>query len=210
MADTEPHTNNDITGLVLAGGRGTRMGGRDKGLVEFKGKPMIQHVLAALRPQVAEVLISANRNVEYYRKTGCRVVPDLLAGFAGPLAGISAGMHAVTCSHLLVLPCDGPFVPAWLAQRLWAAIAGKDDGIAAAHDGERLHPTFALLPVGVLDDLDTYLAGGGHKIDKFYSRHAFVTVDFSDCPQAFLNINTPEDVEKFECLIEERGKPREE
>lgn len=202
VAGFETHPYKDMTGLVLAGGRGTRMGGKDKGLVEFNGKPMIQHVLAALRPQVAEVFISANRNVEFYRGTGCRVVSDLLAGFAGPLAGISAGMHAATRKYLLVLPCDGPFVPAWLAQRLWTAVAGKNDAIAAAHDGDRLHPTFALLPLSVLDDLDAYLAEGERKVDQFYNRHTFVTVDFSDYPQAFLNINTPEDVEKFESLAE--------
>ncbi|HEY9513707.1 MAG TPA: molybdenum cofactor guanylyltransferase MobA [Rhodanobacter sp.] len=195
-----PYAYDHIAGLILAGGRGTRMGGKDKGLVEFNGKPMVQHVLAALRPQVAEVLVNANRNEEAYRQTGCRVVSDAVTGFAGPLAGISAGMHAVTRSHVLVLPCDGPFVPAWLAQRLWAASAGKDDTIVAAHDGERLHPTFALLPVSVLDDLDAYLASGGHKIDTFYYRHTFAPVDFSDYPQAFLNINTPEDVEKFAHL----------
>jgi molybdenum cofactor guanylyltransferase len=195
-----PYAYDHIAGLILAGGRGTRMGGKDKGLVEFNGKPMVQHVLAALRPQVAEVLVNANRNEEAYRQTGCRVVSDAVTGFAGPLAGISAGMHAVTRSHVLVLPCDGPFVPAWLAQRLWAASAGKDDTIVAAHDGERLHPTFALLPVSVLDDLDAYLASGGHKIDTFYYRHTFTPVDFSDYPQAFLNINTPEDVEKFAHL----------
>ena len=195
-----PYAYDHIAGLILAGGRGTRMGGKDKGLVEFNGKPMVQHVLAALRPQVAYVLVNANRNEEAYRQTGCRVVSDAVTGFAGPLAGISAGMHAVTRSHVLVLPCDGPFVPAWLAQRLWAASAGKDDTIVAAHDGERLHPTFALLPVSVLDDLDAYLASGGHKIDTFYYRHTFAPVDFSDYPQAFLNINTPEDVEKFAHL----------
>ena len=200
VSDDAPRVHDRIAGLILAGGRGTRMGGKDKGLVQFNGKPMVQHVLEALRPQVAEVLISANRNEEAYRKTGCRVVSDALTGFAGPLAGISAGMHAVTRTHLLVLPCDGPFVPAWLAQRLWAASAGKDDVIVAAHDGERLHPTFALLPVSVLDDLDAYLASGGHKIDTFYYRHRFAPVDFSDYPQAFLNINTPEDVEKFAHL----------
>ncbi|MEO6798797.1 MAG: molybdenum cofactor guanylyltransferase MobA [Rhodanobacter sp.] len=203
VSDDTPLALDHIAGLILAGGRGTRMGGKDKGLVEFNGKPMIEHVLAALRPQVAEALISANRNEESYRKTGCKVVSDAQTGFAGPLAGISAGMHAVTRTHLLVLPCDGPFVPAWLAQRLWAASAGKDDMIVAAHDGERLHPTFALLPLSVLDDLDAYLASDGHKIDTFYYRHSFAPVDFSDYPQAFLNINTPEDVEKFAHLASE-------
>lgn len=204
MSTTEsgeaPHAYEHMAGLILAGGRGTRMGGLDKGLVEFNGKPMVEHVLAALRPQVAEVLISANRNEETYRKTGCTVVSDALSGFAGPLAGISAGMHAVNRTHLLVVPCDGPFVPAWLAQRLWTASAGRDDMIVAAHDGERLHPTFALLPVSVLEDLDAYLASDGRKIDTFYRRHAFATVDFSDYPQAFLNINTPEDVDTFAHL----------
>ncbi|MEO5813190.1 MAG: molybdenum cofactor guanylyltransferase MobA [Rhodanobacter sp.] len=200
-----PQAHDHIVGLILAGGRGTRMGGKDKGLVEFNGKPMVEHVLAALRPQVAEVLINANRNQESYRATGCRVVSDAVTGFAGPLAGVSAGMHALdaaTRTHVLVLPCDGPFVPAWLAQRLWAASAGKDDMIVAAHDGQRLQPTFALLPVSVLGDLDAYLASGGHKIDTFYYRHSFAPVDFSDYPQAFLNINTPEDVEQFAHLAD--------
>ena len=204
VSDDSPHADDRIVGLILAGGRGSRMGGEDKGLVEFNGKPMVEHVLAALRPQVAEVLINANRNQETYRATGCKVVSDTVAGFAGPLAGVSAGMHAVTRTHVLVLPCDGPFVPPWLAQRLWAASAGKEDTIVAAHDGERLHPTFALLPVSVLADLDAYLASGGRKIDTFYFRHHFAPVDFSDFPQAFLNINTPEDVQKFAHLAGEQ------
>lgn len=184
------------------------MGGRDKGMLEFKGKPLINHVLTALRPQVTEVLISANRNLEFYRETGFRVVTDLHPGFAGPLAGVAAAMHAVTCSHLLVVPCDGPFVPDQLGQRLASAVAGRREAVAAAHDGTRLHPTFALIPTSLRDDLDAFLAGGGHKIDSFYNRHEFIIVDFSDCPQAFLNINTPEEMKQFQAQAQKRNHLR--
>lgn len=201
MVAGESQRNGNITGLILAGGRGTRMGGRDKGLVPFKGKPMVQHVLAALLPQVVDVLISANRNLERYRETGCRVVSDVPAECAGPLAGIAAGLRAVRRgSHLLVVPCDGPFVPAWLGQRLWDAVAGLPGAIAACGDGERLHPTFALLPVAVAADLDRYRAEGGRRVREFYYRHPFTSVDCSDCPQAFLNINALDDVARFEHL----------
>lgn len=185
-----------ITGLVLAGGQGSRMGGLDKGLVEFAGREMVAWVLEALRPQVCDVLISANRNLDRYRRTGARVVTDAEKGFAGPLAGLSAGLHASATPYLAVVPCDGPFVPEDLVGRLAQAFGAGELEIAAAHDGDRLHPTFALLDKKVLPDMEAYLAGGGRKVQEFYFTRQFASVDFSDCPDAFLNLNTPEDMER--------------
>ncbi|HYW76458.1 MAG TPA: molybdenum cofactor guanylyltransferase MobA [Gammaproteobacteria bacterium] len=195
---TEPTTleRNNITGLVLAGGQGTRMGGLDKGLIEFKGREMIAWVLDAFQPQVAEVVISANRNIDRYRGTGAQVVSDAGEGFAGPLAGIASGLRACPRPYLAVVPCDGPFVPADLVSRLGQAFETDGIEIAAAHDGERLHPTFALIDRTVLADLDAYLAEGGRKVQEFYFMRKFAQVDFSDCPGAFLNVNTPGDMER--------------
>ncbi len=185
-----------ITGLVLAGGQGSRMGGRDKGLIDFNGREMVAWVIDALRPQVRDILISANRNVDRYSQTGAKVIADAEQGFAGPLAGLSAGLHAATTPYLAVVPCDGPFLPRNLISRLAAAFEKEDMEIAAAHDGERLHPTYALLDRKVLPDLDAYLAEGNRKVQKFYFTRTFASVDFSDCPDAFLNINTPEDMQQ--------------
>lgn len=185
-----------ITGLVLAGGQGARMGGRDKGLIAFKGREMIGWVLDALRPQVGQLLISANRNLDRYRRTGVPIVSDAGRDFAGPLAGIAAGFHASSTPYVAVVPCDGPFVPDDLVNRLGHAFSAADIEIAAAHDGERLHPTFALLDRRVADDLDAYLAGGGRKVQAFYYDRRFAPVDFSDRPGAFINVNTPDDLER--------------
>ena len=189
-----------ITGLVLAGGQGRRMGGQDKGLIEFKGREMIAWVLDALQPQVSDVVISANRNIERYRGTGASVVSDAGTDYDGPLAGISAGLHACPTPYMAVVPCDGPFVPADLVSRLGQAFGIGGVEIAAAHDGERLHPTFALIDRSVLDDMDAYLAGGGRKVQEFYFMRQFVAVDFSDCPDAFVNVNTPVDMERAGSL----------
>jgi len=176
------------------------MGGQDKGLIEFKGREMIAWVLDALRPQVAEAVISANRNIERYRGTGAKVVSDAGGDYAGPLAGISAGLHACPTPYMAVAPCDGPFIPADLVSRLGQAFRTGRVEIAAAHDGERLHPTFALIDRSVRDALDAYLAGGGRKVQEFYFMRHFAAVDFSDCPDAFLNVNTPEDMERAGSL----------
>ncbi len=189
----------EVTGLILAGGRGSRMGGRDKGLVTFSGRPMLQHVLDALRPQVGEILISANRNLAWYRRTGCRVLTDRQEDFAGPLAGILAGLRAARTPWLLVVPCDGPLLPADLTYRLQDALAGREEPVAVAHDGERLHPTFALMRVSLAAALEAYLARGERKVAGFYNESGYAAVDFSDCPDAFLNINTPADMVRLEA-----------
>lgn len=183
----------DITALVLAGGKSRRMGGKDKGLLPFADETLIGHVVKAILPQVGSVLISANRNLEEYQRLGFPVIADPLDDFQGPLAGFLAGLEEMRTEYLLTLPCDGPFVVANLAQRLAAGLTAADAEIAVAQDGQRLQPVYALLHRGVVSDLRQALEQGERKIDRWYPRNRWVTVDFSDVPAQFSNINTPED-----------------
>jgi len=183
----------DITALVLAGGKSRRMGGRDKGLLPFGSGPLIGHVLDAILPQVGAALISANRNQEQYQRLGFPVIADPLADFQGPLAGFLAGLENMHTRYLLTLPCDGPVIICDLARRLAAGLSEADATIAVAHDGRRLQPVYALLHHGVVADLRLFLQQGERKIDLWYPRNHWVSVDFSDTPEQFCNINTPED-----------------
>jgi molybdopterin-guanine dinucleotide biosynthesis protein A len=183
-----------ITALVLAGGKSRRMGGQDKGLLPFGDSVLVGHVIAAIRPQVADVLISANRNQEAYAAFGCPVLADPLDGFQGPLAGFLAGLEAMQTDYLITLPCDGPLVADDLAMRLAGGFAAPGDvDIAVAHDGTRLQPVYAMLHRRTLDSLRETLTSGERKIDRWYSRQKYVTVDFSDVVEQFENINTPDD-----------------
>jgi molybdopterin-guanine dinucleotide biosynthesis protein A len=164
-----------VTGIVLAGGQGRRMGGVDKGLVLLGGKPMVAHVLERIAPQVAEVLINANQNAERYDALGCPVVPDAVGGFAGPLAGLHAGMSRAAHALVVTVPCDSPFLPAQLA---------------VARTFDQPHPVFCLVRRDVLPHLDAFLAGGGRKIDAWYATLNVVEVAFDDEADAFRNINT--------------------
>ena len=182
-----------ITALILAGGKSRRMGGRDKGLLPFGDGLLVGHVLSAILPQVGGVMINANRHQAEYAQLGCPVVADSLADFQGPLAGFLAGLEQLQTEYLLTLPCDGPIVVADLAPRLANGLDEAGADIAVAHDGRRLQPVYALLHRRVLPDLRAALAEGERKIDRWYPRNAWVTVDFSDVPEQFSNINTPED-----------------
>ena len=196
----------DITAVVLAGGRARRMGGEDKGLVEVAGRPMVAHTIDALRPQSAEVLVNANRNADAYRAiTGCRVIADTVDGFAGPLAGMASALEASATRLLLTAPCDSPLVAAELGSRLHAAMARDDAEIAVAHDGERMQPVFALLARGLLPDLLAFLAAGERKIDTWYATRHAVTADFSDILDTFLNVNTPQDRDRLERRLARHG-----
>ena len=181
-----------ITGLILAGGRGQRMGGVDKGLQPLHGKPMIEHVLARLAPQVDEIVINANQNLERYRALGHGVVSDAIGGFAGPLAGLHAGLQAATHELVATAPCDSPFLPGDLVARLRKTL--KDNDLAVAKTGEQAHPVFALVRRGVLPNLETFLKGGGRKIDAWYAALKVVEVSFDDEADAFRNINTREEL----------------
>jgi molybdopterin-guanine dinucleotide biosynthesis protein A len=183
-----------ITGLVLAGGQGRRMGGVDKGLVEFDGRPMVAHVIARLAPQVATLVINANQNAGRYAAFGHPVVADAIGGFAGPLAGLHAGLAVARTSHVVTVPCDSPFLPDDLAARLAAAMAADDAELAVARTGDQPHPVFALVAVDVLPHLARYLGGGGRKIDAWYASLRVTEVAFDDEAAAFRNINTREEL----------------
>ncbi|MGI9333142.1 MAG: molybdenum cofactor guanylyltransferase MobA [Gammaproteobacteria bacterium] len=196
-----------LTGVILAGGRARRMGGLDKGLVELAGRPMVSHIVDALRPQVHAMIINANRNAETYAALGeCRVVPDESGDFAGPLAGMASAMAASEHPLLLTVPCDSPLVAGDLAARMLGALssgqAGSAFDLAVAHDGERLQPVFALLSARLREDLLAFLAADGRKIDTWYARHRMTAVDFSDRADMFTNINTPAERERMEVSMQ--------
>lgn len=187
-----------ITGLVLAGGQGRRMGGVDKGLAPLRGRPMIAWVLERFAPQVDEVLVNANQNRAEYEAFGHRVVGDEIGGFAGPLAGLHAGLRAAAHPFVATVPCDSPFLPLDLVQRLLEALRANHADVAVAKTGDQPHPVFALVRASVLGHLTHFLAGGGRKIDAWYSTLKVVEVPFDDQPDAFSNINTRDELAAFE------------
>jgi molybdopterin-guanine dinucleotide biosynthesis protein A len=181
-----------VSGIVLAGGQGRRMGGVDKGLQMLRGRPMAAWVLERLAPQVAEIVINANQNLESYAAFGYRVVPDEVGGFAGPLAGLHAGLSAVSGELAVTVPCDSPFLFVDLVARLRAALGAND--LAVAKTGEQPHPVFSLVRRPVRAHLGAFLAGGGRKIDAWYASLKVVEVPFDDEADAFRNINTREEL----------------
>jgi molybdopterin-guanine dinucleotide biosynthesis protein A len=181
-----------VSGIVLAGGLGRRMGGVDKGLQLLHGKPMIEHVLARFAPQVDEIVINANQNHDRYAAFGHRVVPDRVGGFAGPLAGLHAGLAAISRPLAVTVPCDSPFLPADLVERLQRELRSND--VAVAKTGDQPHPVFALVRRAVAASLEGFLSSGGRKIDAWYASLKTVEVSFDDEADAFRNINTLEEL----------------
>lgn len=194
----KPVSQQQVSAVILAGGMGRRMGGQDKGQLELNGRPLIEYVLETIQPQVKTILINANRHQAEYARYGYPVVPDLLQGYQGPLAGFAAGMRAATTPYVVTLPCDGPFSPPDLVARLAAALEKEHADIAVAHDGERLQPVYALLPTSLSASLESFLAAGERKIDLWYTQHKMVRVDFSDVAMTFRNINTPQDKHRLQ------------
>lgn len=195
-----------ITALVLAGGRGSRMGHVDKGLQKFRGSTMAAHVIERLAPQAGQIAINANQNLDAYAVFGAPVWPDDLAGFEGPLAGLETGLRRCTTGFLATAPCDSPFVPADLVERLAHALdaAGADLALAeteeAGADGTlrvQPQPVFALVRTSALLHLSAYLAGGGRRMDGWYDRIKVARVRFGDA-SAFRNINTLHELQQFE------------
>lgn len=187
-----------ITGLVLAGGQGTRMGHADKGLQRLRGYPMVMHVLVRLAPQVGSILINANRNLDVYESLGYPVASDVVTGFAGPLAGIHAGLLRCTTEFMLCVPCDVPFLPLDLARRLHAGLESGAADLATVHAGDQPHPVFCLMRQRVAAGLAVFIEGGGRKIDAWQATTRAVAVDFADQEAAFANINTIEELRAFE------------
>ncbi|MDP2808725.1 MAG: molybdenum cofactor guanylyltransferase [Rhodocyclaceae bacterium] len=210
--------NETITGVILAGGQGRRMGGVDKGLQSLNGRPLVQWVLERLVPQVGTVLISANQNLTRYAEFGYPVLPDRIPDFAGPRRGVPgmqstgprrgvpgmqsagplAGLHAAlshaTSPLLASVPCDSPFLPTDLVQRLRAALAAENAELAVARTGDRVHRAFCLTRRGILPKLDAFLASGERKVGLFHASLKVAEVAFDDEADAFSNINTQEEL----------------
>jgi molybdopterin-guanine dinucleotide biosynthesis protein A len=187
-----------ITGVILAGGLGRRMGGVDKGLRDLRGKPLAAWVLERLAPQVDELLINANQNLESYARLGCRVIPDLIAGYAGPLAGLHSALSTARHDLVVTAPCDSPFLPEDLVARLAAALAEAHADLAIARTFDQPHPVFCLCQRGLLPHLHAFLIGGGRKIDIWYAELKVVEVAFDDEAEAFSNINTADELKAHE------------
>ncbi len=184
---------NNTTAVILAGGQGRRMGGKDKGLIEFNGRPIIELLIERLAQQQVDIVINANRNQSVYRQYGFPVISDELDNFQGPLAGFAACMRSLTNGYILTLPCDGPFLCDALVELFIAAQQQSGAPICVADDGERLQPVYALIDTELLPSLEKFLASGDRKIDRWYTEHQFTRVDFSSFKTMFGNINKPED-----------------
>jgi molybdopterin-guanine dinucleotide biosynthesis protein A len=187
-----------VTGIVLAGGQGRRMGGVDKGLQPLEGRPMVAWAIERLAPQVEAIVVNANQNLDAYRAFGYPVVSDAVGGFAGPLAGLHAGLQATRTALAVTVPCDSPFLPTDLVARLRSALEAGDAEIAVAKTGDQPHPVFSLVQRKILPHLEAFLHSGGRKIDAWYASLKVVEVSFDDQAEAFSNINTREDLARFE------------
>lgn len=194
-----------VSAVILAGGRATRMGGDDKGWVPLAGKSLIEHVLDRLRPQVDEVLINANRSQARYQ-TLAPVIGDGNDDFQGPLAGMQAGLAAARHDWVLFVPCDGPALPLDLMTRFRAAIT-PDTDLVVAHDGEHLQPVVALLRRALLPSLRQALAEGERKTGAWFARHRMAVVPFADLPDAFVNLNSPDELAAYEARLLEGDQP---
>jgi molybdopterin-guanine dinucleotide biosynthesis protein A len=187
---------NGITGVILAGGLGRRMGGLDKGLQDLGGRPMIGWVIERLAPQVDELLINANRNSVRYGAFGHRVVPDQIADFAGPLAGLHAALSAARHPLVATAPCDSPFLPADLVARLQQAMVASGAALAVARTGAQPQPVFSLCRRELLPSLGAYLGSGERKVARWYDTLTVVEVAFDDQAAAFENVNTCADLRR--------------
>ncbi len=180
------------------------MGGVDKGLVPLAGRLLIDYVIDRLAPQVETIIINANRNTERYRQFGVDVIGEQIGGYLGPLAGMLSGMRAAKTGLIVTAPFDSPFLPPDLVERLQAGLS-ESTRIAVAHDGERMQPVFSLLDVALADSLSAYLDSGERKIDRWFAQRPHSLVNFSDSPDTFLNINTPEQCREVEHKIKGRS-----
>ncbi|MBE0621605.1 MAG: molybdenum cofactor guanylyltransferase [Burkholderiales bacterium] len=193
MSDSKP-----ITGLILAGGQGRRMGGVDKGLQDFRGKRLVDHVFERLAPQVGGIIINANQNHDAYGTFGVRVVSDAIGEYAGPLAGLHAGLSVSQRPYLATAPCDSPFLPGDLVARLYAGLKSAGADLAVAKTGKWQQPVFCIVRRDVLDHLTAFLEAGGRKVDAWYATLRVAEVAFDDEAEAFSNINTNDELKALE------------
>jgi molybdenum cofactor guanylyltransferase len=191
----------NISSVILSGGRATRMNGADKGLMLLQQKPLIAHVIVRLKPQVDEIFINANREIAQYEAFGLPVLQDENEGFLGPLAGFSLGLQHAKHDYVLTVPCDSPLLPLDLAQRLMAALLEHRADIAVASSAGDTHPVFCLMKKSVLPSLIAYLEAGERKVSTWQKSQKYIEVDFSDCSDAFVNLNTFEDLAALETKL---------
>ncbi|QLB13780.1 molybdenum cofactor guanylyltransferase [Bisgaardia hudsonensis] len=184
-----------ISAVILAGGQARRMNGQDKGLQQFKNKCLIEHIYTRLSSQIAAIAINANRNIMDYKKFGLPVFSDELSGFQGPLSGMLTALKTATTDFVLFTPCDTPFIPLNLCQKLQSAIEKHNALIAYVYDGEREHPICCLVSTKLTDKLDLYLQEGNRKVLQFLKENNGIAVDFSEQKKAFINMNTLADLQ---------------
>lgn len=189
-----------ISAVILAGGQAKRMGGVDKGLQLLQGKPLYQHCLQRLRKQVADISINANRHQAIYQQSGLTVFSDELEGFQGPLSGILTALERAKTDFVLFVPCDSPFFPLDLCAKLQSAVENSASLLAYANDGEREHPTFCLVSTKLKFSLRDYLQSGERRMLQFFRQHQGISVDFSTQKQAFINMNTLQDIAKSQNI----------
>ena len=188
----------EVTAIILAGGQGSRFDNRDKGWIEWRDKPLIQHLIDKVQPQAQAIIINCNRNIEAYQALGFPVCTDTVSGFQGPLAGVEAGLKKVTTPLALVCPVDAPILPDDLVARLKNALIEEDADIVFASDGKRSHYLPALLKTALLPSLQEYLEGNERRVRRWYFQHNAIEIDFSDRPEAFTNVNTAETLARLD------------
>lgn len=184
----------DISGVVLAGGQGQRMGGQDKGWVEYQQRPMVEYAVSLLRPVVSNLLISCNRNQSRYAALADGVVSDELTGFQGPLAGIQAALRQCQTDYLLVVPCDTPLLSEQVVQRLLDALQDNPGHICVLTEEQWWHPLHVVIPVACAASLDEWLEEGRRGVQGWIRQHAFSTVDVSDLAEQMRNLNSPDEL----------------
>ncbi len=177
------------------------MGGHDKGLLSINHRAMIEYVIEKLSPQVDEILINANRNLERYGRFGHTVITDQITGYAGPLAGMAAAIQACESEYILSTPCDGPWVPADLASRLFTQLEREEASLSVAHDGERLQPVFILMHRKLLPSILSYLESGERRLGFWVKQQNPALTDFSDQPELFFNVNSPAELKAAEAHL---------
>ncbi|MCG9748448.1 molybdenum cofactor guanylyltransferase MobA [Shewanella sp. Isolate8] len=190
-----------IDAVILAGGMARRMDGNDKGLVELNDQPMIKHAIDRIKPQVKQILINANRNQDRYAEFGYPVLSDEDSGYLGPLAGMITALGQTQADYLMVVPCDCPLLPTDLVPRMLAAIETQGAEMAVASDGKREQPVVLLMKPALRESMKAFLDAGERKIDFWYAKHHCVVCDFSDQPNAFVNVNTPEQKQQLSEAI---------
>jgi molybdopterin-guanine dinucleotide biosynthesis protein A len=212
LNETRERAKAPVTGVVLAGGRSRRMGGGDKGLLELAGKPMLRHVIDRLAPQVSTTIINANGDPQRFAAFSLPVVADTVGGFAGPLAGLLAGMrwsagNLPAARWIVTVPGDAPLLPSDLVERMMEAVAERKNAIALAQSGGELHPVIGLWPIGLMQDLEEQLKTGVRKVQQWADRHVAVSVPFP-CARVcglsidpFFNANTPQELGELRAML---------